>query len=193
MNLHPTTEDYQEFMEDTGQSLERIIKTVDSLLSFASFHTIKTDESVEIGFLLEQAVQELSSKALDAGITLSVNRREAVTVEGNASLLYRTFYNIIENAIKYNHRGGAVNVTLSQRGNQADIEIEDNGNGMEEDVIAHIFEPFYRGDKSRSQSIPGSGLGLAVAGMILERHGGTIKVTSQKDIGSKFIVSFLLK
>lgn len=187
MNPCPRTEDYQEFMQDTGKSLERIIKTVEGLLSLANLASVETDQLMDVSDLLYQAEQELSGKAKSAQVEISVSG-DRVQVFGNPSLLYRAFYNLIENAIKYNRAGGYVHILQMQKEDHVTIRFEDNGIGIEANAVGHIFEPFYRADQSRSQKIPGSGLGLAVVKMILEKHGGDIHVESQFGRGTQFDV-----
>lgn len=187
MSPQPAEEDYREFMADTGESLERMIKTVDGLLALANLESVPVGETVALRPLLDQAARELSGRAKECGAALSVSG-EAAPVRGNASLLYRAVYNLMENAIKYNRPGGTVAVTLEQDKAVAFIRVEDTGIGMEEGVLPHIFEPFYRADPSRSQQIPGSGLGLAVVKMIVERHGGEIEAESRMDAGSMFTI-----
>lgn len=189
MDPRPMERDYREFMADTSDSLERIIKTVEGLLSLANPEAVPMDETVELRPLLDQAVRELSGSAEEHGTVLSVSG-QASTVRGNPNLLYRAFYNLIENAIKYNRPDGTVAVTLQQDGDTVCVLVEDNGFGIPADALPHIFEPFYRADPSRSQQIPGSGLGLAVVQMILARHGASIQAASQKERGTVFTVVF---
>ena len=120
-------------------------------------------------------------------MTLSISG-QAPPVRGDANLLYRVFFNLIENAIKYNRPGGTVAVSLDPDGRGTRVRVEDTGIGILEEAMPHIFEAFYRADPSRSQQIPGSGLGLAVVKMIVEQHGGEIEVTSQREIGSAFTI-----
>ncbi len=187
MSPQPQEEDYQEFMADTGESLERIIQTVEGLLSLANLEAAPVGETVELRTLLDQAVRELSGRAEEYGVMLAVSG-QAPPVRGNASLLYRAVFNLIENAIKYNRPGGRVTVTMEQSDGNVCIQVEDTGTGIEADALPHIFEPFYRADPSRSQQISGSGLGLSVAKLIVERHGGKIEVTSKREAGSVFSV-----
>jgi len=189
MDPHPEEEDYREFMADTGESLERIIKTVEGLLSLADLEAAPVDETVELRPLLDQAVRELSRRAEEKGVELSVVG-EAGAVQGNRSLLYRAFCNLIENAIKYNSSGGTVSVLLERTETSASVRVEDSGLGIDANALPHIFEPFYRAELSRSQQIPGSGLGLAVVKLILERHGASIVAESQTGLGSIFTVAF---
>ena len=189
MNPDPQTEDYREFMQNTGASLERIIETVDGLLALANLSAASTDEPVELGALLAQAVEELAAPARAAGVDLALTVRAEAAVRGNSSLLYRALFNLIENAVKYNRPGGTVAVLLEGGGEKAVISVRDTGVGIEADALRHVFEPFYRADPSRSQSIPGSGLGLAIVKSILDRHGGRIEAASEAGRGSTFTVT----
>ena len=142
---------------------------------------------MELRPLLDQAVRELTGKAEAGSVSLSLTG-VAPAVQGNPNLLYRAFYNLIENAVKYNRPGGTVRVTLKQEVASALVLVEDDGLGIGEEALPHIFESFYRADPSRSQNVPGSGLGLAVVKMILERHHGVIQVSSNINSGSTFSV-----
>lgn len=188
MTPHPEIEDYQEFMQNTDTSLDRIIKTVEGLLALANLADVPMDQQVGVYPLLEQAVRELATKAGEGHVKLLLGRHRNAFVRGNENLLYRVFYNIIENAIKYNRKDGCVSVSLEQEENCIIIQVKDTGTGIHEEDLSHIFEPFYRADKSRSQQIPGSGLGLAVVKMILDKHGGKMDVLSDADKGSVFKV-----
>ena len=188
MNPDPETEDYHEFMHDTGQSLERIIKTVDGLLSLANLEDAPTDIIVELSPLLEQAVQELSGGMKKHGVKPALFVDESAQVHGNPDLLYRVFYNLIENALKYNRMFGTITVRLKRDEDYVRVQVEDTGIGIEKEALSHIYEPFYRADESRSQRIPGSGLGLAVVKLIIDRHGGKIQAESEVNNGTVFTV-----
>lgn len=189
MNPEPSEEDYREFLCDTQESLERIIKTVEGLLSLANMEQVECDSAVKLYPLIEMAVQELAVRAEEGGVTVSVTGDKGLQVHGSPDLLYRVFFNLIENAVKYNREGGNVDVAVTAKNGSACIVVEDNGIGMEEEVLPHIFEPFFRADSSRSQRIPGSGLGLAVVRLILERHGGEIQVRSRTGGGTAITIT----
>lgn len=189
LDPNPAEEDYHEFMADTGKSLERIIKTVDGLLSLANLEGAAVDSVVTLYPLAEQAVRELTVEAEARGVMVSVTGEREAKACGNQSLLYRVIFNLIENAVKYNHIGGRVEISIAQEKEEVSVIIKDNGMGIDEEVLPHIFEPFYRGDQSRSQQIPGSGLGLAVVKLIMERHGGNIKAESRSGEGAVFTIT----
>lgn len=189
MDPEPSEEDYREFLCDTQESLERIIKTVEGLLSLANMEQVECDSAVKLYPLIETAVQELAVRAEEGGVTVSVTGDKGLQVHGSPDLLYRVFFNLIENAVKYNREGGNVDVAVTAKNGSACIVVEDSGIGMEEEVLPHIFEPFFRADSSRSQRIPGSGLGLAVVRLILERHGGEIQVRSRTGGGTAVTIT----
>lgn len=188
MAPQPTEADYREFMADTGESLARIIKTVEGLLSLANLESAPMDEDIRMRPLLDQAVRELAGSAEESGVTLSAAGTVS-EIHGNSGLLYRAVFNLIENAIKYNRPGGTVRIALSQTEDSVSIRVADTGLGIPAQALPHIFEAFYRADPSRSQQIPGSGLGLAVVKMIVERHGGKIEAASQEKEGSVFTIT----
>lgn len=184
MAPQPEAEDYREFMTDTGESLDRIIQTVEGLLSLAALEAASVNETVEFRSLSDQVLRELSGWAGKKQVSLAISGQ--AELRGNANLLYRAVFNLVENAIKYNHFGGSVHVNLEQTDAAVHIQVEDTGSGMEEGILTHIFEPFYRADSSRSHQISGSGLGLSVVKLIVERHGGQIQVISRPGEGTVF-------
>jgi two-component system phosphate regulon sensor histidine kinase PhoR len=97
--------------------------------------------------------------------------------------------NVIENAIKYTGEGGWVNVILDQNDEYIVLSVEDNGVGISQDQLPFIYDRFYRVDKARSKSIPGSGLGLSIVRWIVEAHKGTIEATSEEGKGTTFVIS----
>lgn len=188
MNPEPAKEDYDEFICDTEDSLERIIKTVKGLLDIANMEQLEEITDVTLYPLIETAAKELAARAEARNVIISVAGDRDLQVHASPNLLYRVFFNLTENAVKYNHDGGNVDITVKQEKGRACVVVEDSGIGMDETVLSHIFEPFYRADPSRSQRIPGSGLGLAVVRLILERHGGEIQVQSREGVGTVFTV-----
>lgn len=184
LSPQPSEKDYQEFIADTDESLERLIKTVEGLLSLTHLECTAKKVSVDLHKLCDQVVRELSGLANEREIAITVCGQ--ATMIGEAHLLYRAIYNLVENAIKYNREGGTVNVILEQTEDNVNIKVDDTGTGIAAEALPHIFEAFYRADPSRSQTISGSGLGLALVKLIVEQHGGTIWVHSQIAEGTSF-------
>ena len=99
-------------------------------------------------------------------------------------LIYRVVYNLVENAIKYNHSGGQVTVTSYQKDKNVYLSVEDTGSGIPRELKERVFEPFFRVDKSRSRAMGGAGLGLALVNEIARQHGGQVKVLASSEKGS---------
>lgn len=143
-----------------------------------------TPEPVALLPLMQQTVSELSALAGEKQVRLSLTGSE-VTVEGNRLLLGRVFFNLVENAIKYNRPGGSVDITVSDT---PAVTVADTGIGIPPEALDAVFEPFYRVDKSRSRQMGGAGLGLATVKSIVQQHGGRIELSSTPGEGSVFTV-----
>ena len=191
MEEAPSKEEYQEFVQDTQESLERLICTVENLLALASREARNDDEPVSLKSLTLNVARGLEPKAAVQHITVSVEGEEAVA-KGSPALFYRAIYNVIENAIKYNHPGGQVQARVMKSNNgQAAITVTDTGIGIPQESMESIFEPFYRADPSRSQKIEGSGLGLSIVRQIMEQYGGSVTVEDSNETGSTIVLRFI--
>ncbi|MCC0782499.1 HAMP domain-containing histidine kinase [Clostridioides sp. ES-S-0108-01] len=189
MEEHPSETDYREFIEDTREGIERLIKTVDSLMALTKEQAEEETEEIVLRGLLGQIAEDLKSRAEENRITIIVNADESV-IWASRTLLHRMIYNLAENAVKYNRPGGNITLSTIISGGRLGIEVSDSGIGMDEEIVKHIFEPFYRADQSRSQKIPGSGLGLSIVRLIAERMDGQLKIMSEPDIGTTICFFF---
>lgn len=189
MEEQPSLEEYQEFTCAVKSGVERLTGIVDALLSLTQSEAEGIAEKTELYAILEQICTELLPQAKADGITLTLSG-EPVFIEGNSVLLYRVFFNLVENAVKYNKENGCVDIFLSRDKNGLKVRITDTGIGMSRESLCHVFEPFYRADQSRSQKIPGFGLGLSVVKTVLERYQGKIFVESKEGGGTKVTVVF---
>lgn len=111
-------------------------------------------------------------------------------MQGSDILIYRLVYNLVENAIKYNHMGGRVTVTAQQDNRHLTLTVQDTGNGIPEELKPRVFDPFFRVDKSRSRALGGVGLGLALVREIVSVHEGNITVKDNPAGGTIFEVIF---
>lgn len=145
-------------------------------------------ESVNLADVASECAQALEQKAAERGIRLSIAGAGAMLA--NRSLIYEMFYNLIDNAIKYNKTGGNAEIVLSQTDQEIRITVSDSGIGIPEDEQKRIFERFYRVDKSRSKKSGGTGLGLAIVKHVVLTYGGTIRVVSKSGEGTAFIIVF---
>ncbi len=182
---------YREFMSDIGAEIDRENEIIDDLLSL-----VKTDKAsaemnfafVNIGDMLEKIRKQMSPIAQSRGVQLLIDIERNVEAEIDEVKLTLAVTNLIENAVKYNHAGGWVRVSLDADQRNFYITVADNGVGIPEDAQEQIFERFYRADKSHSDEISGTGLGLSLARNAVILHRGSIKVKSTPGEGSEFAV-----
>ena len=182
---------YQEFMTDMSEEIERENKIINDLLSLvrmdktASAMNIKSENTNE---LVERILKRLRPIAAKSNIELVYESFRPVTAEVDEVKLTLAISNLVENAIKYNHENGWVHVSLNADHRYFYIEVADSGIGIPEESKEHIFERFYRVDKSHSREIGGTGLGLSIARSAVVMHRGAIKVFSQVGEGTTFTV-----
>lgn len=177
-------EEYDRLLETVAAQTGRLSELVKELLELANLDREMEREPVTLLELLEQVRAELAPLAEEHQIELTVEGEEQ-TVTGNRTLLARVFFNLLENAVKYNRPGGSVHVALSPEGV---VTVSDTGPGVPEELRGLIFEPFYRVDKSRSRQMGGAGLGLSTVKAIVERHGGSVEVDEAPEGGCRFTV-----
>ncbi|SCY22229.1 sensor histidine kinase [Lysinibacillus fusiformis] len=183
----PTVEDYKETLEVTEESTQRLIQVVNDLLALAYEQTEHFTDEIELRTMIDTITQDLQPLCLEKNLTISVDI-DVETIKGNQTLLYRVFYNLIENAIKYNHENGIIEVQGHVKNSATHISIADSGIGIPKDQLHYIFEPFYRIDHSRARELGGSGLGLSIVRTIVEKHQGKINVSSTLNVGTIFEV-----
>lgn len=191
----PSTEEYQEIFSLIQEQTGRLSHLAEILLDMTGIQTVERSETISLAELTEEVFCDLASVAEQKQIEL-IQRDGDCTVTGSYLLLYRAVYNLVENAIKYNHPSGKVTVTLhpgkvildaSSQPHPADcafIEISDTGIGISPEYQEKIFAPFFRVDKSRSRAMGGAGIGLALVTEIARQHGGQVKVLESNEKGS---------
>lgn len=162
---------------------------VKTLLDMSELQTVGRDDVIMVNALVDEVLADLEPLAQEKNIKL-IGKCTDIRMIGSDILIYRMVYNLVENAIKYNHSGGRVTVTAYQKEKHIYLSIEDTGNGIPEELRQRVFEPFFRVDKSRSRELGGVGLGLALVHEIVSAHDGTITVRSNPSGGTIFDVSF---
>lgn len=184
-------DDYKNQVQRTLTDIDRLTGIVDDLLLLASAgEGMKNEkETVWLEPLFEAIQDELTPQLEQRKIVCSIDCGE-VTVSGNASLLYRTFFNLVENACKYGHTEGRIKITAKKKNREITVSVIDDGPGIGQEHLPYIFDAFYRVDKSRSREIGGSGLGLSLVKMMVEAEGGSVSVESDGKSGTCFTVSF---
>ncbi len=190
MEEAPSENDYKETLEVVKVSTERLIHIVEDLTNLSKQDNLQFSDRIVLTEVIEDCVNDLTAVTKKCNVTVRVGNCEGVIL-GNLTLVYRAIFNLMENAVKYNHEDGAVFVTSSIEGNYVKVVIEDNGVGIPRQALPQIFDPFYRVDKSRSREIGGSGLGLALVKNIIEKHKGKITVSSEMGKGTTFEVIFI--
>lgn len=187
---HPDNDECsQKTLKMVTEQNERLSKMVKTLLDMSELQTVARDEEIALDALVEEVLADLEPLAQKKDITLTGNC-EALTMTGSDILIYRLVYNLVENAIKYNHSDGNVTVTVAKKDQNIIFSVADTGNGIPEALKNRIFEPFFRIDKSRSRALGGVGLGLALVYEIVRVHNGNITVKDNPAGGTIFEIVF---
>lgn len=171
---------------EQNDKLNRMVKT---LLDMSELQTVGRDDKIILDAIVEEVLADLEPLAVEKNIKL-IGKCEDATMTGSDILIYRLVYNLVENAIKYNHPLGQVTVTAYQRNKHVYVSVEDTGSGIPKELRERVFEPFFRVDKSRSRELGGVGLGLALVREIVRVHDGSICIKSGKTGGTIFEVTF---
>jgi signal transduction histidine kinase len=188
-----STESYRESLEEISVEAERMTQLVEDLLFLAHSGyraaSLKT-ESVELRSLLREVSAELHELAKLRNIEVRLRCPESeIAVPGTRPALRRLFLALMDNALKYSHPRGAVEVAVAAEASRVTVTFEDHGVGISEADLPHVFRRFYRADKARGNG-DGYGLGLSIASTIAEEHGAQISVASVEGRGSVFSVQF---
>jgi heavy metal sensor kinase len=186
-------EDYELALDDLAEETDRLRTLTEDLLNLARSDTHKKTafEDIDISTLLSDLCESLRPLAEKKGLTLTSDISEGIIVSGDGDSLIRLFVNLMDNAIKYTSCGGITVSVHSSQENKVALFITDTGQGIPAEDLPHIFERFYRVEKSRASR--GSGLGLAIAAQIARAHGGEIAVHSTVGEGTTFTVQLPVK
>ena len=171
---------------EQNDKLNRMVKT---LLDMSELQSVGRDDKIILDAIVEEVLADLEPLAVEKNIKL-IGKCEDATMIGSDILIYRLVYNLVENAIKYNHPLGQVTVTAYQRNKHVYLSVEDTGRGIPKKLRERVFEPFFRVDKARSRELGGVGLGLAFVREIVSVHDGSICIKSGKTGGTIFEVTF---
>ena len=187
-NSHPDNDaDTVQMIKMVTEQNDRLNKMVKTLLDMSELQTVGRDDEIILDALVDEVLEDLEPLAEGKNIRL-IGKCKDITMVGSDILIYRLVYNLVENAIKYNHSGGQVTVTADRKEKHVYLSVEDTGAGIPEDLKERVFEPFFRVDKSRSRELGGVGLGLALVREIVRVHDGSITVKSNPSGGTIFEV-----
>ena len=191
--------EYDELVDTMETYIDRLSAIIANLLELTETSELGEVEDVSLDAVITTVVDDLESVAQNNMVNVQVNTQinahsdtqseaQNLTVKGNANLLYRAIYNLVENAIRYNHKEGSVNIALETEGQECLVTIADTGVGIAPEQRELVFEPFYRVNKSRSREFGGAGIGLSLVKTILKRHGASVTVSENTPQGSVFTI-----
>ena len=177
----PETVETIAMMREQTERLSRMVRT---LLDMSDLKAVPRTDRIQLAPMIEEVLADLSPLAEKSDVLLSQSGGD-LWITGSDVLIYRAIFNLVENGVKYNRPGGSVCVDVSQRGQEAVIEVKDTGCGIPENFRESVFQPFFRVDKSRSREKGGVGLGLALVWEIARLHGGDVRVRESGESGTK--------
>lgn len=185
-------ETMREFVADIGSEADRLTRMAQKLLTLTKAESVQDGERevVDLSRIISQVFKMLIPLADQREIRLKCTMDKDCAVLTLEDDVYQIIFNLVENAIKYNHDGGQVHVRLLRREEEVVVQVEDTGVGIPADALDHIFERFYRVDKARSRQAGGSGLGLSIVHDLVERNFGEIQVERREEGGTRFTVTF---
>jgi heavy metal sensor kinase len=186
-------EEYETVLKSSLEEVDRVIKLAENLLTLArveSKEVFPEKRQLDINMIIRGVVNSVKRFAESKNIALSCNAEERVFLDGDEDQLKTLFLNILDNAVKYSTAGGSILVTSEKMDSSVIIKIEDTGIGITKEEIEHIFDRFYRTEKSRSNI--GFGLGLSIVKSIVDFHKGSIKVQSTPSEGTMFLITLPL-
>ena len=187
---HPGSDaDTLQMIKMVTEQNDRLSKMVKTLLDMSELQTVGRDEQIIMDDLVDEVLEDLEPLAQEKNIKL-IGKCKDITMVGSDILIYRLVYNLVENAIKYNHSGGQVTVTAYKEQAHICLSVADTGSGIPKELRERVFEPFFRVDKSRSRKLGGVGLGLALVHEIVRVHDGSITVKSNPSGGTILEVIF---
>ena len=182
-DVRPETAEFLALLREQTERLTRMTKT---LLEMSNLRQVARNERIQLAPMIEEIFTDLAPLAEKRGVTLTAEGDGVMT--GSDALIYRLVFNLAENAIKYNHSGGSVRVSVAQEPKKLLLRVSDTGCGIPEVYQRSIFQPFFRVDKSRSREYGGAGLGLSLVWEITDLHGGSVWVEKSSEKGTTIAV-----
>lgn len=184
----PSKQELEETMEIVSKQTNRMIKLVDDLFAMYEFRGYELADYIHVESLIDEIILEQKNNLINKHINLHVYGNQCI-VKGNLIMFKHAISNLIQNAIKFNLDNGRIDITIDRSSEYCVIKVLDEGIGISSIAAEHIFEAFFREDKSRSRKVGGAGLGLSIVKTIVEQHGGTVVYHPNIPRGSIFIVS----
>lgn len=187
-------EDTKRFLQKINDEAHNLLRLIDDIIKLSKLDELRHDmlEEFVLQDVAQSALARLKDKAEGLGVELVLedNSSGKLKLLGIPSLMEEIFFNLLDNGLKYNHKGGSVTLRLGETASKLTVSVIDTGIGIAANELPHIFERFYRVDRSRHKAIDGTGLGLSIVKHGVLFHGGTIRVLSSAGKGSEFIMKF---
>jgi len=176
--LTPSQRERIESKLDEVQRLSKIVDGLTLLTKAGAGQIALAREPVRLDELVKEAAADAQSLARPCDVRVELDPCDELTILGDRHRLRQLLLNLADNAVKYNHPGGSLNLNLARVNDSAELILINTGPGIPPEILPRIFEPFFRGDLSHSQAVEGCGLGLSIARWIATAHGGTIQISS---------------
>lgn len=183
---NPRIEDYNNLIESMRNQLIRLSDIVNSLLRLTNMEDIDLSQDIHIKNLMQSVCNDLYFMSENKNIDIKINGEDSI-IKGNYDLIYRAFYNLVENSIKYNIENGTVEINIEQD-KEVRLIIKDSGIGIPDNMKNQVFEAFFTVDKSRSRKLGGAGIGLSIVKSVIDKHKGSIIIRDNNEKGSIFII-----
>ena len=187
-------EDTKRFLQKINDEANNLLRLIDDIIKLSKLDELRHDmlEEFVLQDVAQSALARLKDKAAGLGVELVLedNSSGKLKLLGIPSLMEEIFFNLLDNGLKYNHKGGSVTLRLGETASKLTVSVIDTGIGIAANELPHIFERFYRVDRSRHKAIDGTGLGLSIVKHGVNFHGGTIRVVSTLGEGTEFIIKF---
>ena len=181
----PSAQEYSEVIRVVDRQTERMTRLIQDLFTMCSLHGYALDDRIDVEQMIREVLQEKHADVAGKHLCIQLDMTPA-HVMGNEVMLKHAVSNLIDNAIKYNCKNGAIHISVSTCAEHCAIEIADTGIGIGEEAQLHMYEPFYREDKSRSRKVGGAGLGLSIVKSIVDQHKGEVQFRPNVPSGAVF-------
>jgi heavy metal sensor kinase len=191
LRSHPANAEVCRLAETMLEEVHRLTRIVAGLFAISRLEDKQARPEFaqfDLGTLVASTADQMMVLAEDKSVTISCQIPQPVLVEADRSSLKQVTVNLLDNAIKYTSSGGSITVDVAARDGKAVLEVTDTGAGIPAEALPHVFERFFRVDKTRSRDLVGAGLGLSIVKSICVAHGGTVGVQSKEGEGSRFII-----
>lgn len=177
----PDANPYSQILSSNFEEVDRMNRMVDNLLSLSRMDSDQEQlqlSPMDLAQLVSQSIGKIKHYAESKGIRLALEAEKSVLISGDPEKIQQAILNIVKNAVDYSPEGGRVEVRVKKSTHTADLIIADHGIGISAEDLPHIFDRFFRADKSRSQKVEGNGLGLSITKWIIQKHHGNMNVQS---------------